>query len=134
MKIFHLILRLGLGLLLLTFGFNKFFWFLADFDFTGFPEAEHLFNALRFSGEAPTGKGYLMDAVGFTEIVVGALLVVKKWVPFALVVLAPISLNLVLFHLFVNLPNIGPAALVLIVNGYLMYVYRASYRTLFSSE
>ncbi|MDC7994936.1 DoxX family membrane protein [Altibacter sp. HG106] len=134
MKILHLILRLGLGLLLLTFGFNKFFWFLADFDFTGFPEAEHLFKALRYSGQSPTGKGYLMDAVGITEIVVGVLLILKKWVPFALVMLVPISINLVLFHLFVNLPNMAPAALVLLVNGYLMYVHRGAYRPLFSSE
>ncbi len=133
MKIFNLILRIGLGLMLLTFGLNKFFWFMPDFNFTGFPEAEHLFNTLRFSShEAVAGKGYIMGLVGLTEAVVGLLLILKKWVPFALVVLVPISVHIVLFHAFVNLPNIGPALFVAIANAYLMYRYRDNYAALFS--
>jgi|TARA_R110002020_G_scaffold30237_1_gene95270 uncharacterized membrane protein YphA (DoxX/SURF4 family) len=132
MKIFHLILRVGLGLMLLAFGLNKFFWFMPDFDFTGYPEAEHLFNALRFSGEDPeAGKGYIMDLVGATEAIVGLLLILKKWVPFVLVMLVPISINLVMFHIMVNLPNIGPAVLVAAVNAYLIYLHWDSYRGLF---
>ena len=132
MKILHLVLRLGLGLMLLAFGLNKFFWFLADFDFTGYPEAEYLFNALRYSGAEPTGKGYIMGLVGITEAIVGLLLVMKKWVPFALVMLVPISINIVLFHAFVNLPNIGPALLVAAVNAYLMYKNWDAYRAMFT--
>ncbi|MEZ4857407.1 MAG: DoxX family membrane protein [Flavobacteriaceae bacterium] len=131
MKLFHSILRIGLGLMLLLFGLNKFLWFLQDFDFTGFPEAEYLFNALRYSGAEATGKGYIMNLVGLTEVIVGLLLVINKWVPFALVVLVPISINLVAFHLFVNLPNIGPAILVALVNGYLMYKNWSVYKPLF---
>ncbi len=133
MKIFQVILRIVLGLLLLTFGLNKFLWFMPDFDFTGSPEAEHLFNALGFSGDDPeAGKGYILGLVGITEIVVGLLLVIKKWVPFALVALVPISINIVLFHAFVNLPNIGPALFVAAINGYLIYMHRESYHSLFS--
>lgn len=132
MKLFHTILYIGLGLMLLLFGFNKFFWFLQDFDFTGYPEAQHLFDALRFSGSEPNGKGYLMHLVGGTEVVVGLLLVLRKYIPFALVLLVPISVNIVAFHLFVNLPNIGPALLVAILNGYLMYKNWDAYRSLFS--
>jgi uncharacterized membrane protein YphA (DoxX/SURF4 family) len=119
--------------MLLTFGLNKFLWFMPDFDFTGYPEAEHLFNALRFSGDDPeAGKGYILGLVGITEIVVGLLLVIKKWVPFALVALVPISINIVLFHAFVNLPNIGPALFVAAINGYLIHRHRESYHSLFS--
>jgi len=133
MKIFHLILRIGLGLMLLVFGLNKFFWFMPDFDFTGYPEAQHLFDALRYSGDDPNaGKGYIMGLVGLTEAAVGLLLIFKKWVPLALVILVPISVHIVLFHAFVNLPNIGPALLVAVVNVYLMYLHRDSYRSLFS--
>lgn len=131
MKIVHLILHIGLGLMLLLFGFNKFFWFLTDFDFTGYPEAQYLFDSLRYSGAEPTGKGYIMGLVGLTEIVVGLLLVLRKWVPFALVMLVPISVNIVLFHAFVNLPNIGPAILVAALNGYLMYRHWDAYRPMF---
>lgn len=132
MKIVNLILPYGLGLMLLLFGFNKFFWFLANFDFTGYPEAEYLFNALRYSGAEATGKGYIMGLVGLSEVIIGALLVLRKWVPLALVMLVPISINLVLFHAFVNLPNIGPALVVALVNAYLMYKNWDAYRPIFS--
>ena len=106
---------------------------MPDFDFTGYPEAEHLFSALRFSGDDPeASKGYIMGLVGLTEAFVGLLLIIKKWVPFALVMLAPISVNIVLFHAFVNLPNIGPALFVAVANGYLIYKHRDSYRSIFS--
>jgi len=133
MKIFHLILRIGLGFMLLLFGLNKFFWFMPDFDFTGYPEAEHLFEALRFSGDNPnTGKGYIMGLVGVSEVLIGFLLVIKKWVPLALIALVPISVNVVLFHLFVNLPNIGPALFIALANGFLMYKNREYYLPFFS--
>ena len=118
--------------MLLAFGLNKFFWFMPDFDFTGYPEAEYLFKSLRFSGPEPTGKGYIMGLVGITEAVVGILLILRKWIPFALVVLVPISVNIVLFHAFVNLPNIGPAILVAVANAYLIYKNWNSYKPLFS--
>lgn len=131
MNTFHTILRIGLGILLLLFGFNKFFWFLKDFDFTGYPEAEYLFEALRYSWSEPSGKGYIMNLVGLTEVVSGLLLVLHKWTPFALIILVPISINLVAFHLFVNLPNIGPALLVALVNGYLIYRNWSAFKPLF---
>ena len=131
MKYIPLIIRIGLGLILLLFGFNKFFWFLQDFDFSGYPEAEYLFNSLLYSWSQSTGKGYLMNLVGLVEIIVGLLLVFKKWVSFALVMLAPISINLVLFHAFLNLPSIGPAILVLILNAYLIYKNWGSFQPLF---
>ncbi len=132
MKIFHIILRIVLGLMLLTFGLNKFFWFLADFDFNGYPEAEHLFKALRYSGDNPeAGKGYIMNLVGATEVFVGLLLIIKKWVPLALVMLVPISLNIVMFHIMVNLPNIGPAIGVALVNAYLLYLNWGAYKGMF---
>jgi len=107
---------------------------MPDFDFTGYPEAEHLFNALRFSGhgDEATGHGYIMHVVGATEAIIGLLLVLKKWVPFALVMLVPISINVVAFHIMVNPPNIGPALAVAVVNGYLIYRHRGAYQSLFS--
>lgn len=131
MKYLNLIIRVGLGLMLLLFGFNKFFWFLQDFDFSGYPQAEYLFTALRYSDATDVGKGYLMGLVGLTEVVVGLLLVIRKWVPLALVMLVPISINIVLFHAFLNLPNIGPAILVALLNGYLMYKNWDAYKPMF---
>lgn len=132
MKLFHILLRVGIGIMLFAFGLNKFLWFMPDFDFTGYPEAEYLFKALRFSGAEATGKGYIMYMVGAAEAIIGLLLIIKKWVPLALVMLVPISINIVAFHAFVNLPNIGPALLVALVNAYLMHKHWNAYKPLFN--
>ncbi len=132
MKIFHTVLYIGLGVMLLAFGLNKFFWFMPDFDFTGYPEAAYLFTSLRYSWSESVGKGYIMTLVGLTEVFVGVLLILRKWVPFALVVLVPISVNIVLFHAFINLPNIGPALLVALLNAYLMFLHWDVYKKLFT--
>jgi len=133
MKVFHTFLRIGLGVILLAFGLNKFLWFMPNFKFDDFPEAEYLFKAMRYSGAETTGHGYLLDLVGATEFFVGLLLVIKKWVSLALVVLMPVSVNIILFHVFTffNPVYLVPAVLVFVVNTYLMYIYRDSYRPIF---
>jgi len=116
MKILNLILRLALGLLLLVFGVNKFVEFLPPFDFKQDVDAAALFQAFYESG-------YILPSlVGGLEIVVGLLLVTKKWVPFALVALVPLSINIVLFHAVLNPANILPALLVAIINTYLIII------------
>jgi len=126
MKILNLILRLALGLLLLVFGVNKFVEFLPPFDFKQDVDAAALFQAFYESG-------YILPSlVGGLEIVVGLLLVTKKWVPFALVALVPLSINIVLFHAVLNPANILPALLVAIINTYLIIKNWDSYRSMFS--
>ena len=124
MKIINIIIRLALGVLLLVFGLNKFFWFMPDFEFKDDIGAANLFQAF-------TDSGYMWPLVGGLEAVVGLLLVTKKWVPFALVALVPISVNVVLFHAALNPANIGPALFVAIVNAYLIYRNWDNYKSLF---
>ena len=107
-----MVLRILLGLILLIFGANKFLDFMPHMEM---PEAAgNLMGAMMASG-------YMLKLVGATEVVVGLLLLVKKWVPFALIVLAPISVNMIFFHLFLAPAGIGPAAVVTIINGILLY-------------
>jgi len=105
-------LRILLGLILVVFGANKFLDFMPHMEM---PEpAGNLMMAMMASG-------YMLKLVGATEIVVGILLLIKKWVPLALVVLAPISINMILFHLFLAPAGIVPAAVVTIINIALIY-------------
>ncbi len=107
-----MVLRILLGLILLIFGANKFLDFMPHMEM---PEAAgNLMGAMMASG-------YMLKLVGASEVVVGLLLLIKKWVPFALIVLAPISVNMILFHLFLAPAGIGPAAIVTIINGILIY-------------
>jgi putative oxidoreductase len=49
------------------------------------------------------------------EIVIGIFLLLNKWVAFSLIVLVPISVNILLFHLFLDIPGISGALLVAVI-------------------
>ncbi len=117
-----MILRILLGLVLVIFGANKFFNFM--------PAMEMPKPAGNFM-MAMMATGYMLKLVGATEVVVGLLLITKKWMPFALVVLAPISVNMVFFHLALAPAGIGPAAIVTIINILLIYDNWDKYKGLF---
>jgi putative oxidoreductase len=117
-----IVLRIVLALILIIFGANKFLNFMPAPEF---PEAAGNF----WSALAKTG--YMIPFIGATEIIVGLLLILNKWVGFALIVLAPIAVNMVLFHINLAPAAIGPAALVTILNAILIYAYWDKYKTLF---
>jgi putative oxidoreductase len=55
----------------------------------------------------------------------------KKWVAFALILLVPISLNILLFHLFLDVSGNGGALVVAILNAVLIYKHWPQYKSLF---
>jgi len=59
------------------------------------------------------------------------MLLLNKWVPFALVALFPITVGFILFHLALAPAGIGAAALVAILHLILLYNYRESFKGLF---
>ena len=75
--------------------------------------------------------GYVLKTVGTLEILIGALLLAKKWVAFALIALVPISLNILLFHLFLYASGIAGALLVATLNVILIYKHWSQYNSLF---
>ena len=117
-----MILRILLGLILVVFGANKFLDFMPHMEM---PEA-----AGNFMG-AMMATGYMLKLVGATEVVIGLLLLTKKAVPFALIVLAPVALNMVFFHLFLAPAGIVPAAVVTLLTIVLIYDNWNSYKSLF---
>ncbi len=123
MKIVNTILRIALGVMLLIFGLNKFFWFMPDFQFGEDIGAATLFQAF-------TDSGYMWPLVGGLEVVVGLLFITKKAFPAALLALLPISVNVVLFHAVLNPANIFPALFVAVVNLYFIYKNWNNYRHL----
>lgn len=116
-------LRIILGLILIIFGANKFIGFMPSPEL---PEA-----AGNFMG-ALASTGYMFPLIGAVEVIVGVLLILNKCVPFALVLLAPVAVNMVLFHLKLAPGGIGPAALVTILNAILIYANWDKYKPLFN--
>lgn len=119
---FTKIVKIALGILLLIFGANKFLHFIPLPPMVG--PAGDFMNSLG-------ATGYVLPIVGLLEIFVGAMLLLKKWVPFVLILLAPISINIVLFHLFLDIPGVGAALLVAVLNGVLIYKNWSSFKPLF---
>jgi hypothetical protein len=75
--------------------------------------------------------GYMIPLIKGTELVAGALLLTNRFVPLALVLLAPVIVNIVAFHVF--LAPAGAAPILIMVVGLellLAYANRASYRPL----
>jgi uncharacterized membrane protein YphA (DoxX/SURF4 family) len=119
---FAKISRILLGVVLLAFGLNKFFQFIS------LPELpENAANFMTSLGET----GYVLQVVGVLEVLIGLMLVFKKWVAFALILLAPISVNILFFHLFLDLPGLSAAILVVALNGILIYKHWKQYTPLF---
>lgn len=118
---FTKIIRIVLGVLLIVFGTNKFLDFIPIRMFS-------MQDFLNSFGAA----GYIYPVVGVVEVVVGVLLLLKKWVAFALIMLAPVSINILLFHLFLDVPGIGMSFLIALFNGVLIYKNWPQYRPLFA--
>ena len=119
---FTTILRLILGLGLIVFGLNEFIGYIPKPNLP--TEATDFMASLR-------ATGYVLYVLGTLEILIGLLLVLKKWVPFALLVLVPISVNILLFHLFLDVPDIIKAIVVVAINAILIFKYWKAYRPLF---
>ena len=117
-----MVLRIILGLILIIFGANKFAGFMP---MPELPEAAGNFMT------ALVVVGYMLPLIGVIELIVGLLLVFNKWVPFVLLLLAPISVNIILFHLALAPAGIGAGAVVALLNVALIYAYWDKYKPLF---
>jgi len=120
---FTQIVRVVLGLILVIFGANKIYSFI--------PLPQPPQEAADFMSSL-ADTGYVLTVVAILEILIGLMLIFKLWVPFALLVLVPISVNILLFHLFLDVPAIGAALLVVALNGVLLYKHRRKYKPLFA--
>ena len=88
--------------------------------------------ARHFLGALESSR-YMMPMLGGLEVLCGALLLFKRWVPFALVLLAPLSVNIVLYHVFLDpaLSHSIMAYAVAAANLFLAAKHSDAYRPLF---
>ncbi len=119
---FTLLVRIVLGLILIIFGSNKLLHFIPIQPPVG--PAAHFMSSLN-------ATGYIFPLLGLLEIFIGLMLLFKKWVPFVLTLLVPISINILLFHLFLDIPGVIMALLIVTLNTMLVYKNWRQYKTLF---
>jgi hypothetical protein len=67
-----------------------------------------------------------------TQLLVGILLLINRFVPLALVLIMPILLNIVAFHVFLQPAGLAPGVVLLALELYLAWCYRAAFRQLLS--
>lgn len=75
--------------------------------------------------------GYLFSLIKGTEAIVGALLLSNRFVPLALALIAPVIVNILAFHAFLAPSGIGVGVVLVILEVYLAWTYRETYRPLF---
>ena len=102
MKIAALIARILLALMFLIFGFNGFLHFI-PMKQSSPALAEQFLGALYLS--------HYLVAIFLLQIVGGALLLVRRYVPLALILLGPIVINILLFHLLLSPAGAAPGVL-----------------------
>ena len=79
------------------------------------------------SGFAETG--YFLPLLKLTETVAGFLLMVRAFAPLALLLLAPIVVQILMFHIFLEPSGLPMAVVVVLLEAYLGFVvYRDSFK------
>jgi uncharacterized membrane protein YphA (DoxX/SURF4 family) len=77
-------------------------------------------------------SGYMFPLIKGTEVVVGALLLANRFVPLALVLIAPVIVNIFAFHAFLAPSGVVLAGVLVALELYLAWVHRSVYRPLFA--
>lgn len=111
--------RILLGLVFFVFGLNFFLNFIPPHPM---PPAAGAFAGALFA------SGYLFVVLKVVEVASGLLLLAGRFVPLALALLAPIVVNINLFHAFLAPSGLPLALLVLVLEIFLAWSYRAAFR------
>jgi len=114
------IARILMGLAFLVFGLNGFLNFMHP------PSKPMPEGATAFAG-ALMKSGYMFPMIAGTQVIVGVLLLLNRFVPLALVLIMPILINIIAFHIFLQPSGIGPGAVLMALELYLAWTYRHVY-------
>lgn len=109
--------RIGLGLVFFVFGLNGFLQFLP---MPPMPEAAGAYFGVLVSAQ-------VLPLVKAIEVVAGILLLAGWFVPLALILLAPIVVNIVLFHAVVTGEGLAMPLVLVALGIYLAWAYRDSF-------
>ena len=110
--------RILLGLVFFVFGLNGFFHFLEMPPLAERPGA--------FMGTL-AATGYMFPLIKATEVVAGLMLLAGRFVPLALLLLAPVVVNILAFHLVFTPADAGMSIVLTLLTIYLGWAYRDSF-------
>jgi hypothetical protein len=124
MKIAVIIARVLLGLVFLVFGLNNL----------------HPFMPM----QVPPGDAGALSTIMFVHgwitfhgllyVIAGILLIIGRYVPVGLVILGPILVNILLFHLTLLPAGIGPGLVCAVLEIFLIWAYWPAFRGIFTAK
>ena len=116
MKTAVTVVRVLLGLMLFVFGLNGFLGFI--------PQPPPPSAGGEFLGALASGG--VLPVVKVFEVIIGALLLAGRFVPLALVMLVPIAVGIVLYHVRFDIPGGAGAYVVAALLAFLLWAYRGA--------
>jgi uncharacterized membrane protein YphA (DoxX/SURF4 family) len=124
MKIAVLIARILLGLVFFVFGFNNFHPFMP---MKPIPGDAGTLSTIMFL------HGWIMFH-GVLYVIAGLLLLIGRYVPVGLVILGPILVNILVFHITMNPSGIGPGLVCSVLEIFLIWAYWPAFRGIFTAK
>ncbi len=76
--------------------------------------------------------GFVNHLMSIAFIASGLMFIFNKWSAFGAIILAPITLNIILFHVFLDFTGWWMALIFAALNIYLLYVHWSQYKPMFS--
>jgi hypothetical protein len=122
MKIVATVARYLLGLIFLVFGLNNFLHFIPTGPMPAGPAGE--FATLMLTS-------HYMAAVGLFQVASAVLFLVNRYVPLALVLLGPVLVNILIFHILLAPATIPMGLFATILWLLIAYRVRSSFEGLF---
>ena len=119
------VVRVLLGLMFLVFGLNGFLNFM--------PAPKDMPQEIMTVVGSLMQAGY-MTVVSGAEVVIAVLLLLNRFVPLALVLLAPIIVGILTFHIAMAPATIGPGIVVAVMELYLAWAYRSAFKPMLAAR
>ena len=119
-----LIVRVIFGIMLIALGSFSFM----NLPIPGYPPKAKAFLV------ALGNTGYLNYAIGVVFIIVGLMFVLRRYVALGALLLAPITVNIILFHIFLDIKSIILGLVVALLNIFIAYTEWDKYKLLFVSK
>jgi uncharacterized membrane protein YphA (DoxX/SURF4 family) len=126
MRYVTLIARILFGLAFTVFGLNGVL--MSVFDKAFMPPPKEMPEAAASFFQALTATRFMLPLIGGVQLVSGVMILTGVMVPLGLTLLAPIVVNIVLYHHYVDPTGLGIAYVVLALELFLAYAYGPAFR------
>ena len=129
MKIAMIVVRTLMGLLFVFASLS--FFLMYYFKLFPMPPME---GTVKTFNDGLGSVGYFFPLLKVTEMLCGIALLVGRYVPLALVVIAPVVVNIFMFHAFIDASGLPVAIFLVLAEIFLAYYYRDAFKALLRSK